>query len=112
MFYFPVILVSLALGCKKNPAHSDNSNKIPVDGLIAYFSFNGDFKDSSGNNNNGNREGVKFAAEINSFEKERDAHQITLEIYQGMGNLKLTLLHSRALQVAKDSIFNIEKNKP
>ena len=56
-------------------------------------------------------DGIKFATEIKSFEKERDAHQIALEIYQGTGNLKLALLHSEALQVAKDSIFNIEKTK-
>lgn len=55
------VVLLLLLGCSHkwdNPADPDNEDPLPSEGLVAYFPFNGNAEDASGNGNNGTIRGA------------------------------------------------------
>jgi hypothetical protein len=49
-----IVICLLSLwGCSSNPAAPMTGSAIPTNGLVAYYPFNGNANDESGNGNNG-----------------------------------------------------------
>lgn len=55
------------------------------------------------------QESIAFAKEGRSFEKQKEAHQIGVEIYEKEGNQKKLTYHLKELQIAKDSLYSSTK---
>lgn len=53
------LVTSLTTGCKKD----ENAPQIPTDGLVAYYPFNGNANDESGNGNNGTVNGATLTTD-------------------------------------------------
>lgn len=57
------------------------------------------------------KEGLLLSQEIGSLEKQKDAHNLGIEIYEKEGNLSMVIAEMQNAKMVNDSIFNLEKAK-
>ncbi len=57
------------------------------------------------------KEGLRLSQEIRSLEKQKDAHDLGIEIFKKEGNLSMVISEMQNSKMINDSIFSLEKAK-